>query len=88
MRGAVVSSTRVSRRESTSIGAKTTTSASVVAVVTIVRAESDVGLPNGPCVVDERDASGDVNGVLPDAGVLLAVAAQPQRHRSADVLRS
>ena len=41
-------------------------------VVTIVRAESDVGLPNGPVVVGQRQPAGDVDGVLADAGVLLA----------------
>ena len=44
----VASRTCASLRGSTSHGAKTTSSASVVAVVTIVRAESDVGLPKGP----------------------------------------
>ena len=61
-------------------GAKITTSARVVAVVTIVRAESDVGLPNGPVVVGQRQPSGDVHGVLADAGVFLAGAAEAQRH--------
>ena len=42
--------TRASRATSTSRGANTTSSARVVAVVTIVLAESDVGFPNGPRV--------------------------------------
>src|SRR5207237_8582360 len=48
MRSDVTSMTRVSDTTATSRGAKTTRRPCVVAVVTIVLAESDVGLPNGP----------------------------------------
>src|SRR4029453_10080010 len=48
IRSEVTSITCVRRTASTSRGAKTTSSPRVVSVVTIVRAESDVGLPNGP----------------------------------------
>src|SRR4029434_7532555 len=48
IRAEVTSITCVRRTASTSRGAKTTSSPRVVSVVTIVRAESDVGLPNGP----------------------------------------
>ncbi len=44
----VTSSTRSRRAASSAAGANTTTTADTVLVVTIVRAESDVGLPNGP----------------------------------------
>ena len=46
--GDVTSITYPSRFASHSAGANTTNMALVVAVVTMVRAESDVGLPNGP----------------------------------------
>src|SRR5258705_852184 len=48
IRSDVTSITRVNRAASTSRGANTTSSPRVVAVVTIVLAESDVGLPKGP----------------------------------------
>src|SRR5687767_13576611 len=48
IRADVTSRTCVTVLASTSRGANTTRSARVVSVVTIVRAESDVGLPNAP----------------------------------------
>ena len=78
-------STRDRRAGSTSSGAKTTTRPSVVAGVTIVRAESDVGFPNGPSLIDQRDPAGEMHRVLADSGVFLTVASEPHRDRAVDV---
>ena len=54
-----------------------------VAGVTIARAESDVGLPNGPRRVGGGQPAGHVHGVLADAGVGLAVGAEADGDRPA-----
>ena len=60
----------------------------VVAVVTIVRAESEVGLPNGPSASASVEPAVDVDVVLADAGVLLAVGPSRSSTSPDDARRS
>ena len=84
-RAAVRSSTRGQLGQSQARPARRRrTAPSRVASVTIVRAESEVGLPNGPRCIGQRQAAADVHDVLADAVVLLAVGAEAQLDRRLD----
>ena len=85
---AVTSSTCPSRADVTSTGANTTTSASVGRRRHHRARRIRGGIAKRPGLVDERDPPADVDRVLADAGVLLAVAADAQRDGAVICARS